>query len=518
MFKRRDVLKYALLNLGAGTLALSGPNLEGASPAQAGFSEARPFDPASVFEMARTLAKTPYKAIASDPPDPFRNLTYEQYVSIKAKPENAIWASEGLGFVLEPLHRGFIFSAPVAISLVENGLEKRLTYDPGAFDFGALNLPAQLPDIGFSGFRILLPRPDGRSSDFAIFQGASFFRALAPGQNFGIMARGLSVRTADPRGEEFPLFRSMWIERPSPANNMMVIHAVLDSESVTGAYRFTLRPGDATIIDTECTLYPRVAIDHIGLGAMSSTALYGPLDRRKFDDVRPAVHEVGGLQIFNGKGEWLWRPVTNRETLQISGFLDNNPHGFGFMQRDRDFTHYQDDNQHWELRPSLWIEPIGEWGEGMVQLVEIPSESEVNDNIIAYWRPAKELAAGSETSFAYRQFWCWSPPERPPLAIALGERGGRAPNGPNGVRRRRFIVTFGGEIFSDAQRSADIKPMLMSNPGGGTIIGAIMSRAAQTFRVIFDIDIGNDPYCEIRLVLEAAGKPVSETWLYRWTA
>jgi glucans biosynthesis protein len=177
------------------------------------------------------------------------------------------------------------------------------------------------------------PREGGGFADAAIFQGASFFRAIARGQTLGATARGLTIRTGDPRGEEFPAFKSVWIEKPTAAGNALVLYALLDSESVTGAYRFTLRPGEATIIDTEATLIPRVQIDHFGLGAMSAAYLFGPIDRRRTDDVRPAVCEVNGLQMLTGHDEWIWRPVSNRETLQVSAFVDDNPKGFGFLMR-----------------------------------------------------------------------------------------------------------------------------------------------------------------------------------------
>jgi len=323
----------------------------------------------------------------------------------------------------------------------------------------------------------------------------------------------LSIKTADPRGEEFPAFRAVWIERPTLAVGALVIHALIDSESVTGAYRFTLRPGDATIIDTECTLFARVAVDNLGLATMSAAHLSGLIDERRDDDLRPTVSEASGLQMLTGQGEWLWRPVANRNTLQISTFVDESPRGFGFLQRDRNFDHYQDDDQHYENRPSLWIEPIGDWSAGGFQLVEIPSDSEINQNIIGYWKPKQALAAGSETSFAYRQFWCWNPPEQPPLAIARQSRSGRG----SSQKRRRFIVEFSGDILSLPQNAEAMKPNLSASPGSIAALRTFTSADKKSCRILFEIDPGNESYSELRLVLEASGKPISETWLYRWT-
>jgi glucans biosynthesis protein len=260
-------------------------------------------------------------------------------------------------------------------------------------------------------------------------------------------------------------------------------------------------------------LVARVAVDNFGLATMSATHLLGWIDPRRSADLRPNVSEVGGLQMLTGKGEWIWRPVANRDTLQISTFVDDNPKGFGFFQRDRQFDHYQDDDQHWEARPSLWIEPIGEWSDGGVQLIEIPSESEANDNIIAFWKPRQGLAAGGETSFAYRQFWCWSPPVRPVLAIVTQSLAGRG----SSPKRHRFIVEFTGDMLAEPAKAEDVKPNLSASPGTINAVRVYASTDRTIYRVSFELDSGADAYSEMRLVLEAAGRPLSETWIYRWT-
>lgn len=477
----------------------------------AGAAAVAPFQPNVPLDLARVIAKSPYRAPVAEMGDPFLNLTYEQYVGIAPRAANAVWAHDGLGFVIEPLHRGFIFTAPMLIHLVEDGLARQLVYRTEDFDFGALKPPANIPNIGFSGFRVLVAR-NGKLEEIAIFQGASFFRARAPGQPMGLMARALSVKTGDPRGEEFPIFKAVWIERPQSGANALVIHALVDSESVVGAYRFTIRPGEATIIDTELTLVPRVNVDHVGIATMSGACLSTPLDRRRPDDVRPTIAEIGGLQMHSGANEWIWRPVANRTTLQLSSFVDENPKGFGFLQRNRRFEEFQDDDLRWQDRPSLWIEPLSDFGAGAVSLVEIPAESEVNSNCIAYWRPKGGLAAGVESSFAYRQFWCWDPPARPPMLTARQARSGKV-----GAKRRRFVVTFAGDALADAYATPDLKPKLSAAPGALVAMRAYLYREARLYRVLFDIEPASEQFSEIRLIVEAAGAPVSETWLYRWT-
>ena len=515
MLKRRDILQLAgSAAVLAATSAADGAFAQAAPGTPVAPDAIIPFSHAFVIDAAKNLASKAFAAPGtSDLPGPLANLSYDAYVAIHAKPEGLIWGQDPSGFVIEPLHRGFVFTTPMQINLVEEGLSRRLDYDASKFIFAGVNLSAPPINLDFSGFRILQRTDSGDLRELAIFQGASFFRSSAPGQWLGVMARGLSIRTGDPRGEEFPFFRAVWIEKSTRAANALTIHALLDSESLTGAYRFTLHPGEATIVDTECTLFPRVAVDSFGLATMSATMLFGPIDRRGVDDLRQAAAEASGLQMLTGAGEWVWRPISNRNALQISEFVDENPKGFGFLQRKRSFDDFYDEIQHWERRPSLWIEPIGDWGAGSVELVEIPSDSENAQNMIAFWRPKTALAKGQQADFAYRQFWCWSPPASPPLAIALGSRSGRGAS----AKQRRFLVDFRGDLLGDPARVADIKANLTVSPGKIASLRVFPSPERKSCRAQFDIDPGGENACEMRLTLEAQGAPISETWLYRWT-
>ena len=470
------------------------------------------FSAGSVMDMARALARQPFKPIATDLPDPFRALDHEQYAEIHLKPEARIWADENVGFVIEPLHRGFQTSNRIDLFLVAQGKAFRIVYDPKLFDFGKLKPSNKIGDIGFSGFRVLVPQGKSRAfGEIASFQGSNFFHAMAEGQVAGLMARALAMKVADPKGEETPIFRAIWIEKPSLVSGLMVVTALIDSESVTGAFRFTIRPGEATIIDTECTFFPRAQIDNYGLASMSATHLQGYLDHKTFDDYRPNVSEVCGVQMLTGADEWVWRPVANRDTLQVSTFIDNKPKGFGLLIRDRDFEDYDDEENHWEKRPSLWIEPLGEWAEGGVQLIEIPSQSDANDNILCFWRPKDPLKAGTEPSFAYRQFWCWDPPTRPDLARTLHSRSGGF------GKHQRFFVEFQGDILVDATRTDGLAPTLTAGSGSITMVKTFMDYEKKAYRVLFELDPAGANASELRLVLEAKGQRVSETWLYRWT-
>lgn len=479
---------------------------------EAVLSEGKPFHAAHVAEVASTIARKDYVPPPTNLPDAFANLSFEDYSTIRLHETARVWAGEGRSFSIEPLHRGFIYTNAVTIYVVEDGIIRRVVYDPGRFSFGNRQPPADVGNLDFSGFKVFFGSGREPKREVAVFQGGTFFRAIASGQNYGVTARTLALQPADARGEEFPLFRAFWIERPAPGSDSLAMHALLDAPSAAGAVRFTLRPGDMTITDVEVALFPRTNLDHVGIGPMNATYVFGPNDGAA-DDVRVAAYEAKGLQILNGRGEWIWRPLSNPETLQISAFIDDNPRGFGLLQRDRDFSAFQDDVRRFELRPSLWLEPFGEWGKGNVQLIEVPTDSDRNDNVIAYWRPAAPYKAGVEANISYRLYWCWTPPERPPLAIVANTRAGRGSSG----NRRRFAIDFVGERLADPAAIVEIKPSLSATPGQIHDLRLWSYPERRTLRVTFELDPGNETASELRLLLEAAGKAASETWLYRWT-
>ena len=507
--KRRDFIRLAALASGLAAW----PRSAFAAIDVPGLKEGEVFSADALRDYARNLAKSAYQAPDPTLPGSLQNLDYQHYVGIRFHQDRAIWSAESRGFVIEPLHRGFIYATPVELFTIEDGRVLIVPYDPGMFDFGEVAPPAADSKLGFSGFRLKAPlaAPD-RVDDFAIFQGASYFRAIAKGQIYGTLARGLAVNTGDAAGEQFPLFRAFWIERPAVGSKVLVLHALLDSEVATGAFKLTLQPGDITLVDVECTIFPRARIEHVGIAPLNSMYFFGDNDHRGVDDARVAVHESSGLQIWNGNGEWIWRPLQNPETLQISSFLDKTPKGFGLLQRERDPGAFEDSQHGYERQPSVWITPKGNWGEGVIQLVEIPSDAEIHDNIIAYWRPKDALEAGHDYSFAYRSAWCVSPPDQPAVAMVKATR-----IGDGGDRRRRFVIDFVGDLFADFEKVKGIGPNIAVNPGKISDIAFLLDTSRRIGRLSFVLDSQNETYSEMRAVLTQDGKPVSETWLYRWT-
>jgi glucans biosynthesis protein len=474
-----------------------------------------PFSALEVQKRARALAAEKFVRPKIDLPKPLQDLGYDQYRDIRFKRDQAIWATEGVPFIVELLHRGFIFKDALVIYVVADGTVQRIAYSPDFFTFGpSLQPPPDGTVTDFSGFRILAPINQADVFDeVVVFQGASYFRAVAKGQGYGLSARGLALNTGAPEGEEFPFFRAFWIERPQPETRAVVMHALLDSVSTTGAYRFTIRPGNSTVMDVEMTLYPRVELKRVGLAPLTSMFSFGPNDRGGIDDFRPAVHDSDGLAIWNGRGEWLWRPLTNPETLQLSEFIDDNPRGFGLLQRHRDFGDYLDLEAQYHRRPSLWMEPIGHWGSGAVQLVEIPSKTEYHDNIVVFWRPAQPLPAQSEERRTYRLHWCWTPPVTPPLATTVDTRVGAGLD----KGTRLLVIDFVGGRLAELTPDAPVKMALTTSAGIVKNTIAQPNSATGGWRVRIVLDPAGAKLCDMRGILKLGEESLSEVWSYRWT-
>lgn len=470
-----------------------------------------PFDRAMLEQRAADLATRPHELPQAEGPGRAR-LTYDQYRAIRFDPAAAIWRTENRNFTVELLYPGSIFDVPVNLNLVVGGTARRVLFNNEKFAYGPVAPPAAGSGdfTGYSGFRVRAPinAPD-YFDEFLVFQGASYFRAIAKGQLYGLTARGLAVRTAKPEGEEYPYFTDFWIQRPPENAEEIVIHALLQSPSVVGAYTFTARPGEETTVDVHVKLFPRVELTAFGIAPLMSMFLFDPSNRARFDDYRNAVHASNGLQIVTGRGERLWRPLANPRVLRQSYFADDSPKGFGLVQRNRDYADYQDAEAQYDRRPSVWVEPSGEWGPGLVELVEIPLPREKDDNIVAYWQPRAPLAAGQSSEFSYRLRFTEEPLDDS-LARVSATRVGQSPNSND---HRSFVIDFKG--------AGDVPDNLVPevSSSAGEVFAPSGHVVAQTgeYRVSFELDPGREDIIELRAVLYSNGKPWGETWLYQWS-
>ncbi|WCR09958.1 glucan biosynthesis protein [Paracoccus stylophorae] len=516
--KRRQFLHAATAVVAGSSLAVTRVHAQIAADgaATASAPTVSGFDFEDVATLAQERATRVYKQPVADLVGSFADLNYDRYRAIRFRREHDPLKDNGL-FGMDLLPPGSIFYEPVNISIVRNGTPQKLEFDPRLLEFD----PSQFPEgadletrgeMGWSGFRLrtILNRP-GVMDEFLVFQGASYFRAVARGTLYGLSARGLTIKTGSPDGEEFPLFTDFWIHEPAAGSDRVRIHALLDSKSLTAAFQFDVNPGAATTIRTRLAIFPRVELRETGIAPLTSMFWFGPASRRNVDDYRPAVHDSNGLQMHTGAGQALWRTLASHKNLQISSFVDSNPDGFGLIQRDRDFTDYQDAEAMYHLRPSAWIQPQGDWGEGEVRLIEIPVENEFNDNIVSYWLPKQPMAKGERHEFRYLLGFAPLPPNDVPLAKVRQVRSGRSINVES---TRTYVVDFDMSPFGDQMPESKV------TTSAGSIVHAYLKPLPEqrVLRLAFEFDPGGAALADLQALLtDGNGMALSESWLARWT-
>jgi glucans biosynthesis protein len=512
----------------AGGSSASAPAAAPASPAPAASGNAPPpaaesgFGFATVEALARDLAAKPYEAASNKLPSAIAHLTYDQYQSIRFRRADALWRNQSL-YEVQFFHRGFNFDRRVGISEVVDGAAHPVAYNATWFDFGkVVRQPGKLPrDLGYAGFRVHYPlHSPGYKDELIVFLGASFFRVLGRNQDYGLTARGLAINTASKAGEEFPWFTDFWLVRPTdPEQRTLTLYALLDSESITGAYQFTVRPGGITQVEVTSTLYPRRSIQKLGIAPLTSMFLFGtdPSGHR-FDDYRPQVHDSDGFMAQTGTGEWLWRPLSNPHELRINRFMDQQPRGFGLIQRDRDFSHYQDPVARFQRRPSYWIQPLGDWGKGGAELVEIPTDEAIHDNIALYWVPERSVTAGNELHFSYLLSAHGDSPLWPPGGKVMATRitAATADEQRDHSDARRVIIDFAGGDLDGLDAMQPLKALLTVS--SGTTENVTVERLVDSgvWRVSFLV-VPTHPHetVDMHCFLQLYGESLSETWNYQ---
>lgn len=511
--RRRELLKSAA------TLALLGVCPLRAAGADAG---GQAFDYAALKGQARLLAQQPHRSAAVALPREVRDMTWDDYQSIRYRDDRALWGNLRTRFRAKFFHLGLYYKEPVRVYEVVDGRAREIGYDRRMFDYGKGPLRnARLPqNLGFAGVRLLFHTDWSR--DVTAFLGASYFRAVGGELQYGLSARALAIDSGMSRAEEFPRFTAFWLERPADNADNLVVFALLDSPSAAGAFRFDIRPGATLTMDIDAAIYPRKEIERLGVAPLTSMYLHGENDRRMANDWRPELHDSDGLSMWTGSGEWIWRPLTNPAAVGFNAYTDENPRGFGLLQRDRAFDHYQDDGVFYERRPSLWVEPKSDWGKGSVQLIEIPTIDETSDNIVAFWNPQMHPQPGQELLFGYRLHWGSRMPVTPPLATVVATRTGIG--GVVGRPRKylswRFAIDFAGGDFAMLGKDTRVEPIVSASRGEIEIASARPLHSINGYRAMFDykpVDSSMQPVT-LRLFLRANGQPLTETWIYEWTA
>jgi glucans biosynthesis protein len=513
---RRAVLANACsLSVFAGLAGLAEAQAETAGGLR--FGAPQPFGFERLKAEAKRLAAAPF----ADPPpraaEVLERLDFEDHNTIRFKNDHTLWGTGGGPYPVQFFHLGRWFKSPVKIHAVEAGQAREILYSPDYFSFTKLRWDQLLPrDLGFAGFRAsgTVAGPDWLS-----FLGAAYFRSPGPFGQYGLSARGIAIDCAMPTPEEFPRFTQFWLAPVAGVPKAIAIHALMDGPSITGAFRIVAVKDQTVVMDIDCTLYARKDIARMGVAPLTSMFWFGKNSRMRADDWRPQVHDSEGLAIWTGAGERIWRPLNNPYAVRTSSFLDRAPKGFGLLQRDRNFENYQDDGVFHEKRPSVWVEPLGDWGEGAVQLVEIPTEGEYNDNIVAYWVPRPAVKAGSEWAYRYRLHWTADEPYPPATARVVATwngLGGFGENRPKNVRK--IGIDFAGPAVETLPESARNDIEVIVTAERGRVIKPFSHRILGTkrWRALFELELADRNPVDLRAYLRMDGKPLTETWLWQY--
>jgi glucans biosynthesis protein len=482
------------------------------------FGPRQPFSFDWLRQQARERARSPYAAAHTPLADVVQSIDFDAIQKIQFRKQCALWRDGPGSFPVSFFHLNKFVGQPVDINVVQDGQARRILYSKGCFDYGDATLADSLPnDLGYSGFRLM----DGRDNktDWLAFQGASYFRSSGAQNQYGISARGIAVNSGLSTPEEFPMFTQFWLMQPQADDHAVTFFALLEGPSLTGAYRFEAAKQDNVVMTVHAELFTRADIERLGLAPLTSMYWYGKNSRASATDWRPEVHDSDGLALWTGKDERIWRPLINPPSVQTNSFFDVDPKGFGLMQRDHAFANYQDDGAFYNKRPSVWVEPIGSWGEGAVQLVEIPTDDEIHDNIVAYWTPKAPVTSGQARSLDYRLYWQDDEPHPPDnLARVMATRIGRGgvPGQPVPKDQWKFVIDFEGGPLASMEARYDIKPMITLSRGTIANPYVVKVVGTNTWRAFFDVAAGGSDMINMRCYLRLGDATLSETWLYQY--
>lgn len=477
------------------------------------------FDFDQVVDKARALSGESWQA-PPEIPDFLKEIDYSRYQEIRFREDRNLWRDTGSRFQVMLTPAGKYFTHPVALNEIRDGEVATIPFARDQFTYPSEEFAKRIPaDLGYAGFRLTYPL-DGPdiNNQFLAFAGASYFRGVGRNDGFGLSARGIAIDTARPRGEEFPAFTEFWLRRPDGDEDHMVLYGLLDGPSVTGAYEFTVHPGDRLDIDVRARLFFRKKVDLPGYAPLTSMFYYGENTVRPEGEWRPQIHDSDGLLVTDGEaGEWLWRPLINPDSLRVSYLKANNPRGFGLIQRDRDFRDFQDLEARYERRPSAWVEPRGDWGKGNVVLVEIPTRSEVNDNIVAFWSPAETPEAGDSVDLAYRLRFGPEAISGHPAGAAVNTfiGDGNRIGGGDQKGAYRVLVDFAGGPLADVDPGANV----VSHVSGGDQTEVLehfveYARPVDQWRLSMLVRPESGQTLSLRAYLTLDDQPLTETWTY----
>ena len=480
---------------------------------------AQAFEFQEVVDKARALAGEKYES-PPEVPGFLKDLGYQEYQAIRFDPEASLWREGRSRFQVMMVPPGNFHTHTVQLNEIDASGVRPISFDKSAYSFPTSDLAKRIPaNLGHAGFKLTYPLGEGvEQNQFLVFAGASYFRGVAEGNRFGLSARGIAVNTGLPSGEEFPSFVEFWLERPGAGSDRMRVYGLLDGPSVSGAYRFDIQPGPTTRVDVTAELFFRKAVDLPGLAPLTSMFYYGENTQRPVGEWRPQVHDSDGLLIHDqGSNEWLWRPLVNPSRLSLNYLQVNRLGGFGLIQRDIAFHEFEDAEARYDLRPSAWITPSHDWSDGEVVLVEIPTDSETNDNIVAFWKPGQEASAGAHHQFGYslsfggRDLAGQDSGRVVKTFVGDGDRTG----GGDEENAYRIIVDFVGGPLDKLKADAAVVSSVSGGEGAEIIEHYVeFVEAGNKWRLSMLVRPGKDDNAVLRGKLLLDDKLLTEVWTY----
>ncbi|SES36285.1 glucans biosynthesis protein [Tranquillimonas rosea] len=479
--------------------------------------EAHPFSFDRLIEDARTLSTHQFIPMKPREPDILERIDYDRHNQIQYRENATLWSANDTAPPVRFFFPGRYFKEPVHIYAVSDGMAREIPFSPDLFRFPEDHPARQLSDTrGFAGFRVMDQEMD---ADWLAFLGASYFRTAGYSGQFGLSARGLALDTAVPGGpEEFPRFTRFWLE-PGEGSDL-VSYALLESPRATGAYRIASRREDGVIQDIEAKVFLRGDVERLGVAPLTSMFWFGKHNDDVAPDWRPEVHDSDGLEVHTGNGERIWRPLNNPPRIMTNAFGVSGARGFGLMQRERDFDQYLDDGVFYEKRASAWVEPAEDWGDGEVMLIELPTDDEIHDNIVAFWRPDKPATAGSEHDIRYRLHWVRDNPVPPVAARFLATRigAGGIPGQPRPEGVVKIVCDFENRGLEDLARDDGVKVNVEASRGETVNTAAYPVVDADYWRAMFDLDFSeipedDDAPIDLRMFVSHENDAKTETWI-----
>lgn len=488
--------------------------------------EAEGFGFPQVVERAKDLAEQPYDDSVGRIPDFLSGIGYDDWRDIRFESDRALWLKDKLYFRVQFFHPGFFYDRTVKINVVSGGNVSEVAFSRDLFNYGRNSFKDRVPhDLGFAGFRFHCPINTSTYYDeVAVFLGATYLRAVAQHQQYGLSTRGLAIDTALSHGEEFPYFREFWLVKPAPGVKEVTVYGVIDSRSITGAYSYVIKPGKETVVLVKSVLWPRRGVEKLGVAPLNSMFFYGENTNERPDDYRSEVHDSDGLLVAFRSGERLWRPLKNPQKLEVNVFDAPDPIGFGLMQRDTNFHDYEDLEARYDLRPSVWIAPNGRWGEGHIELIQIPTDSGMHDNILAFWVPSSQPDSGEQRAYSYTMTWHFPDGVRPSNGHVAATRTARGKD----ANSRKFVIDFSGGQLESFPADKPLTGVVTVGEGATLKEQQLFkNRVTKGWRLVFEALFdqrgsmdrmlpNRRAPVELRAFLKDGESAVTETWSYSY--